>query len=329
MSIRIHIILSLLFLLSSAYSFGQNSLSFIKLALDENNISLAEKSIDAYFHEHSGKEGRDAWILKGDIYARKGILELEDRLMEAQTSFRKAKHAYKKAKDSESFQGSSSINAVGEDFYETKQTHLYNGILSEANGFYLQNELDWTIRASKWAMALNPEKRKAYEMSINTSLEIKDYVRALKCIEAACLQFPDDADFRESKKNCLSKMVNEDAGEGQWEKVKVNLLKLIEIEPRNGDFRFNLAMAYNQLGKPDEAIEQLVVSTRLNPDDYLSYYFLAKIQYNKAMALQAGKEQKKLLENASLYLQIGHHIHPRQAAINDLLAEIKSLLSKG
>lgn len=314
----------LIFLMYAPGLWSQSSLSFIQKAYEENNLSLARKSIDHYFLEHSGEVGLAAWILKGDIYARQGIAELEARKEKARENFRIARHAYQRGLEAPAA-GLSGLD-FGRAEYEERLLRLYKEILSEANGFYLQNELGWTIRAARWAATIKPEEEEAYEIAISTALEIRDYPCALKSIENALLQFPEKEKYLNLKRDCLSGMVNSRASEGAWKDVRDHLKQLVAIDPENGDYRFNLGMAHHKLGENQAAIAQLVHSTKLNPDDYLSYYYLAKIQYDEALALDSGEERTTLLQKANLYLQIAHHIHPRQPAINDLMGEVNRLL---
>jgi len=52
-------------------------------------------------------------------------------------------------------------------------------------------------------------------------------------------------------------------------------IKALEIEPENGEFRYNLGLAYANSGDFDKALDEFKISIRYKPDHYDSYFAIA------------------------------------------------------
>jgi eukaryotic-like serine/threonine-protein kinase len=113
--------------------------------------------------------------------------------------------------------------------------------------------------------------------------------RAFASLQQAEQRNPDVAAVR-----FVSGMINDD--EGHYEQAEADFLRVIELEPTNGDAWRRLGDTYRHDSQPNRELESYVKAIDVQPEYYRNYQDLGEFYFNRGDYQEAATQYKKIVD---------------------------------
>jgi tetratricopeptide (TPR) repeat protein len=339
---KLTLFFAMAFVMSVAYAQNSN-VRKAESALGKGELNEAKTLIDEASKDEKTKDDGKTWFIKGTIEQAIVEREYSDKfLKEAVESYSKVKELEKEGsnyhtlaqlnieelwgtyinKGSEFFtranqllDGDSTEEATNQfaqavESFETALLVLPEDTLATLYAGVAAQQVQDNEKAMKYfykLIELDNHNKEIYNTLISMERIVnKDDEKALKVINMAKAQFPEDRDFEKQE---IALLIQTE----QVDKAKDKLNEAIEKDKSNPDLYFNLGFLYEELEQPEKAAEAYLKAIEIDENYFDAVYNYAVFNFNIAadmfttaanMNLQEYKKSgRKIEDSAKVYLE--------------------------
>ncbi|MGB4811838.1 MAG: tetratricopeptide repeat protein [Methylophilaceae bacterium] len=190
--------------------------------------------------------------------------------------------------------------------------------------------LESQLKHYQQALLRNPKDLEAQLQCGNLSIELGRFEEAAGYFRRLERALKNNADIRNALCYAVQAFGNASHASGQYVTAEACFKELLEYQPSNADYLYNLANALRELGKPKEAALYYQKAIRFSPNDADIYNNLGNVQRELgALDLAIASYEKALALNPALFHAKVHLVHQKQhicqwAGLSEDIAQIRS-----
>lgn len=201
--------------------------------------------------------------------------------------------------------GESAADALGEIYISDAETDEAKAFqyFQESNVAYERKQLDQAIELGRRALSSDLEQKGYYLHLANLYGVSNDYKKGKQVLEAAAIQFPDEADVHDALSVYAYYLKD-------YHRALEAANKAVELESNNAGYLYHQAKVHLALKQYDQAVKSFQFATYVNRQSARYYHDLAIALYRTGKLDEAIKQAKKAVKEAEgskekYYLTLG------------------------